>query len=201
MRSKSTSSFIAAVLASLLAAGSAAAQQVADAAAASAPKFAAEAADKPAQEAAKFRTLDEDVQDLKKLAVDLNRDLFLLEEELLFPANTQVAVFVSMDVGEFFGLDSVQVELDGKDVTNYLYTEREVDALVRGGVQRLYVGNVRAGEHELVAVFTGRGPHDRDYRRGASLKFQKGIGPKYIELTISDREASMQPEFLVKEWE
>lgn len=210
MRTKSTLPFIATLLASLLAAGSAAAQQVAaagaavgtpGAAAAPAPKFAAEAADKPAQEAAKFRTLDEDVQDLKKLAVDLNRDLFLLEEELLFPANTQVAVFVSMDVGEFFGLDSVQVKLDGKDVTNYLYTEREVDALVRGGVQRLYVGNVRAGEHELVAVFTGRGPHERDYRRGASLKFQKGIGPKYIELTISDREASMQPEFLVKEWE
>ena len=148
-----------------------------------------------------FRTLDEEVQDLKKLAVDLNRDLFLLEEELLFPANTQVAVFVSMDVGEFFGLDSVEIKLDDKNVTNYLYTEREVDALMRGGVQRVYVGNIKAGEHELVAVFTGQGPHTRDYRRGASVSFEKGIGPKYIELTISDREAKLQPEFVVKEWE
>ena len=148
-----------------------------------------------------FRTLDEDVQDLKKLAVDLNRDLFLLEEELLFPANTQVAVFVSMDVGEFFSLDSVEIKLDDKNVTNYLYTEREVDALMRGGVQRVYVGNIKAGEHELVAVFTGQGPHTRDYRRGASVSFEKGIGPKYIELTISDREAKLQPEFVVKEWE
>lgn len=152
-------------------------------------------------ETAEFRTLDEEVQDLKKLAVDLNRDLFLLEEELLFPANTQVAVFVSMDVGEFFGLDSVEITLDGEDVTNYLYTDREVTALHRGGVQRLFVGNVRAGEHELVAVFTGEGPHTRDYRRGASLVFEKGIGPKYIELTISDREVRLQPEFVVKEWE
>lgn len=150
---------------------------------------------------AEFRTLDEDVQDLKKLAVDLNRDLFLLEEELLFPANTQVAIFVSVDVGEFFGLDSVELRLDGEDVTNYLYTDREVTALHRGGVQRLFVGNLRAGEHELVAVFTGEGPHERDYRRGASLVFEKGIGPKYIELTISDREARLQPEFVVKEWE
>jgi hypothetical protein len=63
------------------------------------------------------------------------------------------------------------------------------------------VGNVRAGDHELVAVFTGHGPHDRDYRRGASVKFEKGIGPKYIELTISDRESKQQPEFVVKEWE
>jgi len=147
------------------------------------------------------RTLDEEVQDLKKLAVDLNRDLFLLEEELLFPANTQVAVFVSMDVGDFFALDSVEIKLDNKDVANYLYTEREVDALVRGGVQRVYVGNLKAGEHELVAVFTGEGTHERDYRRGASLSFEKGIGPKYIELTITDRENKLQPEFVVKEWE
>jgi hypothetical protein len=147
------------------------------------------------------RTLDENVQDLKKQVLDLNRDLFLLEEELLFPANTQVAVFVSMDVGDFFGLDSVTLKLDNKDVTNYLYTEREVDALMKGGVQRLYVGNLKAGDHELVAVFTGQGPHERDYRRGASLKFEKGIGPKYIELTISDQAAKQQPEFVVKEWE
>ena len=123
------------------------------------PQFAA------AQSGAGPTTLDEQVQDLKKLAVDLNRDLFLLEEELLFPANTQVAVFVSMDVGEFFSLDSVEIKLDDEDVASYLYTEREVDALFRGGVQRVYVGNLRAGEHELVATFTGGGPHDRDYRR------------------------------------
>ena len=148
-----------------------------------------------------FRTLDEDVQDLKKLAADLNRDLFLLEEELLFPANTQVAIFVSMDVGEFFALDSVEILLDDKNVANYLYTEREVDALIRGGVQRVYVGNIKAGEHELAAFFTGEGPHTRDYRRGASLSFEKGIGPKYIELTISDREDELQPAFVVREWE
>lgn len=147
------------------------------------------------------QTLDEQVQDLKKMVVDLNRDLFLLEEELLFPANTQVAVFVSMDVGEFFALDSVEITLDDTDVTNYLYTEREVDALHRGGVQRVYVGNLRAGEHELVAMFTGNGPHERGYRRGATVTFEKGIGPKYIELTISDRESSLQPEFQVREWD
>ena len=148
-----------------------------------------------------FRTLDHDVQDLKKLVADLNRDLFLLEEELLFPANTQVAVFVSMDVGEFFGLDSVQLELDGKEVASYLYTAREADALIKGGVHRLFIGNVKAGPHEIVAVCTGQGTHSRDYRRAASHTFEKGIGPKYVELTISDRESKLQPEFVVKEWE
>lgn len=164
------------------------------------PEFAPRA-DRAAAENAEFRTLDEDVQDLKKQVLDLNRDLFLLEEELLFPSNTQTAVFVSMDVGEFFGLDSVELKIDNKDVASYLYTEREAAALLKGGVQRLFIGNLKAGEHELVAVFTGQGPHTRDYRRAASLVFEKGIGPKYIELTISDRETKQQPEFVVKEWE
>lgn len=147
------------------------------------------------------KALDQGVQGLKDEVLDLNRELFMLEEELLFPANTQVAVFVSMDVGEYFALDSVQLTLDGKAVSKYLYTEREATALVRGGVHRLYLGNLKAGEHELVAVFTGQGPHERDYRRGATLKFQKGIGAKFVELAISDRTSKQQPEFMVREWE
>lgn len=146
-------------------------------------------------------SLDQDTQALKKQVLALNKDLFLLEEELLYPSNTQVAVFVSMDVGEYFALDSIQLTMDGKEVSNYLYTEREVDALLRGGVQQLFLGNIKTGEHELVATFTGKGPHDRDYKRGASLKFDKNIGSKYVELQITDREIKLQPEFVVREWE
>jgi hypothetical protein len=138
---------------------------------------------------------------LKKDVVDLNRDLFVLEEELLFPANTQVAVFISMDVGEFFALDTVTLKIDQKEVANYLYTPREVEALAKGGVHRLYLGNLKAGQHELVAFFSGQGPHERDYRRGATLKFEKGIGAKYLELKINDRQRRQQPEFEIKDWE
>jgi hypothetical protein len=149
----------------------------------------------------RFRSLDGEVQDLKKEVLDLNRDLFLLEEELLFPANSQVAFFVSMDVGEYFALDSVSLKIDGKEVANYLYTEREVGALVRGGVQRVHMANLKTGDHELIAIFTGKGPHSRDYRRGATMSFNKGIGAKYMELEITDRVVKQQPEFVIKEWE
>ena len=147
------------------------------------------------------RGLDQEVQGLKKDVVDLNRDLFVLEEELLFPANTQVAVFVSMDVGDFFALDSITLKIDQKEVINYLYTPREVDALLKGGVHRLYLGNLKVGQHELVAFFSGKGPNDRDYKRGATLKFEKGIGAKYLELKINDRQRRLQPEFEIKDWE
>jgi hypothetical protein len=148
------------------------------------------------------RGLDTEVQDL---VVDLNKDLFVLEEELLFPANTQVAVFLSMDVGSFFALDTVQLKLDNKEVANYLYTPREAEALLKGGVQRLYLGNVKVGMHELVAFFSGKGPGngatDRDYTRGASVKFEKAVGAKYLELKITDRQRKAQPEFEIKDWD
>jgi hypothetical protein len=147
------------------------------------------------------RGLDQEVQGLKKDVVDLNRELFVLEEELLFPANTQVAVFISMDVGDFFALDSVTLKIDQKEVINYLYTPREVEALLKGGVHRLYLGNLKVGKHELVAFFSGKGPNDRDYKRGATLKFEKGIGAKYLELKINDRQRKQQPEFEIKDWE
>jgi hypothetical protein len=165
------------------------------------PAFAADAADPAADPASGRSTLDAEVQSLRREVVDLNRDLFMLEEDLLFPASTQVAVFVSMDVGTFFALDSVQLKVDDKEVANYLYTEREQEALKRGGVQRLWLGNLKAGEHEVTAFFTGQGPHARDYKRGTTLKVEKGVGGKYVELRISDQATKLQPEFVVKVWE
>ena len=151
--------------------------------------------------ATQFKGLDQQAQSLKKEVMELNRDLLALEEELLFPANTQVAVFVSMDIGSLFDLDAVEVKLDNKVVAHYLYTQREIEALRRGGVQRLYLGNLRVGKHELVAFFTGKGPHARDYRRGTTLEFEKETEPKYLELQIRDVTRNLQPEFRVKEWQ
>jgi hypothetical protein len=135
------------------------------------------------------------MEDIKRDLVELKRDLVVLEEDLLFPASTQVAVFLSMDLGEFFALDSVTLKLNGKDVTHYLYTEKQADALFRGGVQRLYVGNVKQGAHRLTAFFTGRGPEGRDYRRAATVEFEKSFEPSTVELKITDSTAKYQPEF------
>jgi hypothetical protein len=163
-----------------------------------APAGAEPAGDQPAGD---FKTLDQEVQGMKKDVIDLNKDLFVLQEELLFPANTQVAVYVSMDVGAFFALDSVTLKIDNREVKNYLYTAREAQALIKGGVQELYLGNLKVGRHELVAFFTGKGPVEREYKRGATITFDKGVGAKYLELKITDRVTKHQPEFKIKDWE
>ena len=146
--------------------------------------------------------MDQDVQALKKELVDLNRDLFRLEEELLYPASTQVAVFLSRERRHVLRARlGARSRLDGKEVANYLYTEREVEALHRGGVQKLYPRQPQGGRARDRGVFTGKGPHERDYRRGTTLQFDKAVGAKYVELRITDREAALQPEFAVRQWE
>ncbi len=145
--------------------------------------------------------LDSGLQGLKKDALDLKVELFSLREDLLFPSSNQLAVFVSMDVGEFLSLDSVQLRVDEVEVANYLYTAREASALLKGGVQRLYLGNLKTGEHELVAVFIGTGPHHREYRRAATVRVTKALVPKYVELKITDRKVRAQPEFEIRDWE
>jgi hypothetical protein len=182
--------------ASAPAASAPAASALAVADAAPAPAAAASATEAAAEPAA----LDARVQQIKAEVIRLNRDLLVLEEELLYPAGTQVALFVSMDVGRLFELESVQIRLDDKLVATHLYTPLEVQALHRGGMQRVFIGNLRSGKHEIAAFFTGRGPHERDYKRGTKLEFEKGSEPRYVELRIKDTLAKLQPEFDVKVW-
>lgn len=145
--------------------------------------------------------LESSIEALKKEVLSLNRDLFILEEDLLFPANTQFSIFLSMNAGQLFTLDSVQLRINDKNVANHLYTERELAALKRGGVQRLYIGNLPSGEHEIVAVFSGVGPNGRDYRRGKTIVVEKTTEPQFVEFTIEDDASKEQPEFNARVWE
>ena len=139
--------------------------------------------------------LDNEMEDVKKSLLELKRDLVILEEDLLFPASSQVAVFLSMDVGEFFQLDAVTLKVNGKEVAHHLYTDKQVDALYRGGVQKLFIGNVKQGKNRVTAFFTGRGPSGRDYRRATSVDFEKSFEPAFVELAITDSTAKYQPDF------
>jgi hypothetical protein len=141
------------------------------------------------------------IEDLKKASIDLNRDLLLLEEDLLFPASTQIAVYVSLDVGHYFALDSVKLTIDGQMVSSYLYTPKQISALTRGGVQRLYLGNLKTGSHEITAFFIGKGPEERDYKRGATYTFNKTQKPGMLEIRIKDETGALQPSFEFKEWQ
>ena len=147
------------------------------------------------------QSLETEMQSLKKEVLTVNRDLFILEEDLLFPSGTQVNVFVSIDASDYFSLDGVTLKINNRPISNHLYTKRELDALYRGAVQRLYTGNLPTGEHELVAIVTGQGPEGRDFRRAVSVDFAKNSGTKYVELKIKGDDLRKQPLFQLKEWD
>lgn len=142
-----------------------------------------------------------DIEALKQRTLELNRDLLILEEELLYPASSQIAVYLSVEVGDYFALDAVKVHIDDTLVTSELYSEAQVQALHKGGVQKLYIGNLRAGEHEISAFFTGKGPQGQDYKRAAAITVDKGTAPVVLELRIVDSTVKLQPAFDIKQWE
>ncbi|WP_049723160.1 hypothetical protein [Gilvimarinus polysaccharolyticus] len=146
-------------------------------------------------------TATDDTEALKQQVLELNRDLLILEEELLYPANSQIAVYLSLDVGEYFALDAVKVKIDDNFVASELYTPKQVDALLRGGIQKLYLGNVKSGQHEISAFFTGLGPQGQPYKRAASVTVDKTTAPLVLELRIVDSTSKLQPVFDIKQWE
>lgn len=139
-----------------------------------------------------IKGLDEQVQDIKKDVLQLSTELALLEEKLLFPSNTQVSLFVSLSGDKDFVLDSLQIKLDNKVVAQHMYTFKEVEALRAGGVQRVFTGNIKTGDHTLVASFIGRAKSDNAYQRSANFKVTKAVGPKFVEMQITGTSASDQ---------
>ena len=145
--------------------------------------------------------LDTTLQSLKQDAVGLAADIFSLREDIISPPNNQLVVFLSVDVGDVFSLNSVQIRVDGKQVTNLVYTEQQSQALLRGSAERVYLGKISDGDHQLLAIFIGRGSHGRQYRRAVQLGFTKAIGPKYLELKISDQKTPGLPQFELRDWQ
>ncbi len=145
-------------------------------------------------------SVEERAAALKKQVVDLNRELFELEEELLYPANSQVVVFLAINSKRGFQLDSVELKLNGRLATTYLYSDREISALNRGGVQRLYMGNLGAGSHRIEAVFNGRGANDRYYRQQVTYDFEKQHTAKFVELVVQDSGDANLPDFVIREF-
>lgn len=144
--------------------------------------------------------LSTELEDIKKQVLKLNRDLFILEEDLLFPASTQVAVFVSVDVGRFFKVDSVELKINDKNVAGFLYTERQRKALEKGGIQQVYLGNLKEGKHQLTAIFTGFDGEGRSTKRAVTHQFEKDDDVVMIELKVEDNESSYRANVRVEEW-
>ena len=138
------------------------------------------------------KELDEQVQEIKTDVLSIAAELNQLEEKLLYPSDTQVAVFVSVAKGEKFRLDAVDIAVDGTSVAHHLYTFKELEALQKGGVQRIYVGNVRTGEHALQVTAMGKSEGGSDFQKNESFTITKNVGPKLVGVVLNNKALTLK---------
>jgi hypothetical protein len=147
----------------------------------------------PTADQQQMRGLDEQVQEVKSDVLSIGAELSQLEEKLLYPSGTQVAIFVALAKGDQMRLDAVRLEIDGKMVAHYIYSSKELEALRKGGVQRIYVGNVATGDHQLKVLVDGKLKAGTDFSRTEHFTFRKEVKPKLVELTVGGPDSGKTP--------
>jgi len=131
-----------------------------------------------------IKGLDEQVQEIKEDVIGIATELSRLEEKLLYPSNTHVAFFVSLAEQDKTVINGIKLMLDNQVVAKHLYTFRELEALRKGGVQRLYTGNIRTGGHNLEVTITGKSAAGEKFRHSVSYEVKKEVGPKIVEVRL-----------------
>ena len=133
----------------------------------------------------KIHALDEQVQDIKSDVLDISSKLIEFEDKFIYPSDTRIAIFLAVAQGDKFRFDAVKIRIDGKEAANHIYTPGELDALQRGGVKRIYTGNIQSGEHALEVAISGKSASNNDYQLNANYKFTKDAGTKLIEISLT----------------
>jgi hypothetical protein len=146
-----------------------------------------------------MRGLDEQVQEIKSDVLRISQELSRLEEKLLYPSGTQVAIFVAMAKGDQMRLDGVRLQVDGQLVAQHIYSAKELEALRKGGVQRIYVGNLTTGDHKLDVLVDGKLEGGEDFSRTQQFTFRKEVKPKMVGLTLAGPRSGNNP-IALGEW-
>jgi hypothetical protein len=138
-----------------------------------------------------MKGLDEQVQEVKSDVLSIAAELARLEERLLYPSNTHLAVFVALAERDSLRLDAVQIQIDGQPVAHSIYSFKELEALQKGGVQRIYTGNVATGEHQMEVTIVGKLDTGKDYNRTERFAFSKGVEPKLLGVTLGSSQLQL----------
>lgn len=146
-----------------------------------------------------MRGLDEQVQEVKSDVLSIAQELSRLEEKLLYPSGTEVAVFILLAKGDPVRVDAVRLQIDGQLVAHYIYSFKELDALRKGGVQRLYIGNVATGDHQLEVLVDGKLESGADFSHSEHFSFRKEVKPKLVGLTLAGPDSGNAP-IALGEW-
>jgi len=134
------------------------------------------------------------IQALKEQAVVLHKDLAQLEQDLIYPSTTQIAIYLAKRIDKALSLGSVKLSVDGTLVSTHVYTSEQNKALELGGMQRLYLGNLGVGDHVFsfeIKVFNDK---DEVFIFQGQDAYYKGSQPLSLSINLSDAQGSKSPE-------
>lgn len=145
-------------------------------------------------------SLDQQIEQLRAQVSAHSMQVFALEQELLHPADTRMAVFLTLGSRASLDLDSVELFVNDQPVASHLYSDRERGSLKDGGVQQLFTGNLPSGAHELKTVVTARSANDHFVRREAVHRFQKRPGTLRLQMNLEAPAPDYDPRVSFVEW-
>ncbi len=151
-------------------------------------------------QAPSFAAIDREVQAIKQEMLDINRDLSLLEGELLYPPEHRLTVFLSLGSDTAMDIDALKIDLDGESLVHHRYSDAETEALRKGGVHKVYIGSIEKGEHVLRAQLSGMGRKDQAFDIVNSASFTKLQGTRYVELLVSESTLRGKPRLTIQSW-
>ncbi|WP_296983602.1 MULTISPECIES: hypothetical protein [unclassified Thalassolituus] len=132
-----------------------------------------------------------DISDVKRSVLELNKDLYELEESLLSPSVMRAELYFSLNNGHYFDPLSVEVTAEGMKTVQHIYTERQIDALKMGAVQPLAEVNLGPGKHTVKAVVRGKDAAGQPRELIVEREVEKKDKPLLLEIVVAD-DSSLQ---------
>ncbi|MDH5617908.1 MAG: hypothetical protein OEZ11_04640 [Gammaproteobacteria bacterium] len=131
-----------------------------------------------------IRSFDDQIQEAKTTALSIAAELNVLEERLLYPSGTQLSIYLSIARPADVQPSAIEVRINGELATSHIYSTNELEALRKGGIQKLYVGNVQEGDHELHVTVTGKRGDGRDFVDKGQYMLTKDVEPRALSIRL-----------------
>jgi hypothetical protein len=156
------------------------------------------AADPAAQQA-----VDQNIQQIKQQALDVEQQALAAEEDFLYPVRTRVNIYVGVLIPGML-IKDMTISVDGGAPVHYAYNEKESQVLQDGGLQRVLRINAEPGSHQIraqfVAQYSDAKAGDPPFTGSLSASFDKTERTADIELALLREGFLTPPELRLKDW-
>ena len=132
-----------------------------------------------------MKGLDEQVQEIKTDVLGIAAELSRLEEKLLYPSNTQLAIFVSLAEGDTFRLDSCRSTSTASSSRTTSTASRSSRRCSTAACSASTPATCRPATTRSRSRSTARSTGGDDFNSTETFPFDKGVEPKLLGIALN----------------